>query len=82
MLEALNGAKRRFAGTKQVLRALSSDCVDSVFIAEDADEFLKKQIFDSCKKCDIVPIMAPSMKLLGLACKIDVPTACAAIPKT
>lgn len=71
----------RIVGTKQVLKALSGGCVEQVFIALDADQFLQSKLCAACDDAGVQYTEVSSMKELGTACGIDVGSACAAVTK-
>jgi len=74
--------RQRIAGTKQVLRAIRSNRADCVYLAEDADAFLRMQVQQACEQAGIVPVAVESMKQLGALCKIQVGAAVACTLKT
>lgn len=68
-------------GTKQVLRALEARTLSKVYIAEDAEAFIKSKIRAAAEECGVEITPAPGMKALGEACRIDVGAACVGITK-
>ena len=78
MLSTLSGANR-VVGAKQVLRAIEAGGVTRVFIAQDADMFVTRPVFDACRAAGIEIVEVPSMKALGEACGVQVKAAAAAI---
>ena len=78
MLSTLSGANR-VVGAKQVLRAIEAGGVMRVFIAQDADMFVTRPVFDACRAAGIEIVEVPSMKALGEACGVQVKAAAAAI---
>lgn len=68
-------------GAKQVKKALSSDEVEIVFIAMDAEESIINEIIQICRKEEVEIIQVESMRKLGEACCIDVNAATAALLK-
>ena len=78
MLSMLSGSNK-VVGAKQVLRAIEAGGVSRVFIAQDADMFVTRPIFDACRAAGIEIIEVPSMKALGEACGVQVKAAAAAI---
>jgi len=68
-------------GLKQTLSQIKQKNVIAVFIAQDADEEIKNKIKGHCENTDIEIKDAKSMRLLGKACAISRPAACAAILK-
>ena len=81
MLLKLNNFNK-IVGTKQVKRALKAQIVESVFIANDADPKVIKEIEEICIANSIEIFYIKTMKELGDACGIDVTAATAAIKIT
>ena len=48
MLSMLSGSNK-VVGAKQVLRAIEAGGVSRVFIAQDADMFVTRPVFDACR---------------------------------
>ncbi|WP_406243967.1 ribosomal L7Ae/L30e/S12e/Gadd45 family protein [Tissierella carlieri] len=80
MLSKLNGTNK-IVGAKQVKRALNSQEVEAVFIANDADNKVINEIKEICIGKQIQVIYVDNMKKLGDACGIDVNAATAALLK-
>ena len=80
MLELLKTTKK-VVGIKQALKALENDSVSHVFIADDADERLLRNIKEMCKLKSVELIPVESMKALGKACGIEVGSAVACVLK-
>lgn len=80
MLDMLK-TENKIIGTKQVKRALQSDDVKIVFIANDADSRVVKDILELAKGKKLEVVYANNMRELGKACGIDVNAASAAILK-
>ncbi len=74
-------SKMLVVGMKQTLSQIKNGNAAAVFIAQDADESLITKIKTECESSDIEIRYAISMKLLGKACAISRPAACAAILK-
>ena len=68
-------------GKKQTLRFLLKDEVSRVFISNDADIHVTKDIIDICNEKNIEIVYFDNMKDLGKACKISVNAAAAAVLK-
>ncbi|SEJ37388.1 large subunit ribosomal protein L7A [Propionispira arboris] len=79
-LEALKNANR-VIGIKQVTKAVNKGFVESVFLADDADERVLKPLEELCKSKNIEVVKVLAMKDLGQACMIEVGAAAAAILK-
>ncbi|MDR7857925.1 ribosomal L7Ae/L30e/S12e/Gadd45 family protein [Tissierella sp.] len=71
----------KIVGVKQVKRALNSQEIELVFIAEDADNKITDELTKICSEKHIQIIYVESMKKLGDACGIDVNAATAALLK-
>lgn len=79
MLETLQNATRKVVGTKQLLRAIAKNEVVQVFVAEDADEFVYRRVRSAAEEAQVPVTVVKTMKELGEASKIQVPTAAAGI---
>ncbi|KXZ38975.1 large subunit ribosomal protein L7A [Alkalithermobacter thermoalcaliphilus JW-YL-7 = DSM 7308] len=79
-LEELKTSKK-VVGTKQTTRALKEDKVKVVFIAEDAEKHVVRNVEEISKQKNINIIYVDSVKKLGKACSIDVGAAVAGILK-
>lgn len=71
----------KIVGTKQVKRALKSEKVKAVYIAEDAEEEVTGEIAQICTEKQVQVVYVDNMKELGNACGIDVSAAVAALIK-
>ncbi len=69
----------KVVGIKQVKKAINSDSVSEVYIAEDAEEKVTREILLLCERHDIPVIKVETMKDLGDACGIDINAATAAL---
>lgn len=77
----INIGNNYVVGSKQTLRAMQSGELLRVYVAQDADDFLKTKLQNAAQSCGIEVEMAQSMKELGKACRIDVGAACVGIRK-
>ncbi len=68
-------------GIKQSIKAVEGETVEVVYIAEDAEERITKDLKNICKEKGIEIIYVDTMKQLGKACGIDVGAAAACILK-
>ncbi len=68
-------------GLKQTKKAIETDKAKVVFIADDADGYVVFPLEKLCEEKSIEIIRVNSMKELGKACHIEVPTAFATIVK-
>jgi len=71
----------RVVGTKQTLKALQDDEVQTLFIAKDANINVIEEVLMLAKNNDINVDYVDSMEQLGKACNIKVKTATAALIK-
>jgi Ribosomal protein HS6-type (S12/L30/L7a) len=77
MLSELSNAKA-VAGCKQTLRAIRQGSAAKVFLANDVDPSLTGPVAKAAKEAGLAVEQA-SMRELGRACGIDLPTAAAAV---
>ncbi|GAA0503447.1 50S ribosomal protein L7ae-like protein [Salinibacillus aidingensis] len=68
-------------GTKQTMKALKSDQVSEVFVAEDAERKVTDRVVRLAEDLKTPVVYVDSMKQLGKACGIDVGAATVAIKK-
>ncbi|QEK11161.1 50S ribosomal protein L7ae-like protein [Crassaminicella thermophila] len=81
MLEQLKNQKKLVVGTKQALRAVKEDRVQTLFIAKDAEKYVTRNVEEEAKARNVQIVYAESMKKLGKACGINIGAATAAILK-
>jgi large subunit ribosomal protein L7A len=80
VLERLKN-ENKVIGIKQSLKSVESGSAEIVFIANDAEEKVVKDLKDLCMKNNIEIIYVETMKQLGKACGIEVGAASACILK-
>ena len=80
-VETLKQSANRVVGTKQVLRALKAGTVARVYVANDSDTFLYQRVTRAAEEAGVPAIRIETMKELGEACCVAVPTAAAGILK-
>ena len=68
----------KVVGMKQTIKALEKGAATAVYIAEDADERVVRQVIDLAKDQGIPVITVETMVELGKECNIEVRTATAA----
>ncbi|SHH51185.1 ribosomal L7Ae/L30e/S12e/Gadd45 family protein [Tepidibacter thalassicus] len=73
--------EKKIVGTKQTTRALKEDKVKVIFIAQDAEKHITKNVEELSKEKGIDIIYVESMKELGRACGIQVGAAVAGMLK-
>ena len=69
------------AGMRTTLRAIENKTAQRVFIADDADVFVKRRVQEACEAASVPYERVEGMKALGEACGMSVKTACAALVK-
>ena len=80
MLEKLDDA-RKVVGTRRLLKALAAGEIERVYLADDADMFIRTQVQEACEKAGVKLTIVPEMSELGKACGVDVKTAAAGLRK-
>ena len=80
MLERLK-TEPKTVGMRTTVRAIENGSAIHAFIANDADVFITRRVQELCQQKDIEYTRVDTMKELGEACGVQVPTACAAIKK-
>ncbi|MDD3704647.1 MAG: ribosomal L7Ae/L30e/S12e/Gadd45 family protein [Clostridiaceae bacterium] len=78
-MQELKALHSRIVGLKQTVKAIKNGTTKKVYLAKDADEFIKKSVLDVCSDKDIQIIYVNNMKELGDACGIDIGASTAAI---
>lgn len=68
-------------GTKQTLKYLNEDKITELFIAQDAENYVVREIKEMAQKKNIKITQVDSMKKLGKNCGISVGSAIAGILK-
>ena len=71
----------RVVGLKQTLRAIINQEVSEVYLANNADEFIRKSVEKACLENNLKLIKIGTMRELGSACGIDREASTAAIIK-
>ena len=67
------------AGLKASKKAIAANRAKTIYIASDADSFIIEDVSELCRENGIEVVMAQSMKVLGLACGIQVGAAVAVL---
>lgn len=72
-IQIIKEAKNKIIGLKQTLRAIQQDKVKSVYIANDIEEHILRQITEICeqKTVPLIPLNI-NQKELGRFCQIEV----------
>ena len=67
------------AGLRTTLRAIAQGKAEKVYVAEDADVFVRRRVQEVCKAQDVPYEYVPDMKTLGDKAGLEIKTACAAV---
>ncbi|HOE57696.1 MAG TPA: ribosomal L7Ae/L30e/S12e/Gadd45 family protein [Bacillota bacterium] len=78
-MQELKASRNRIVGLKQTVKAVKSGVVKKVYIAENAEDFIKQSVLDACRDKNLQIIYVDSMKELGSACGIGIGASTAAI---
>ncbi len=78
-MENLKTSANKVVGSKQVLRALKTGALARVYVANDADTFLFQRVARAAEEAGVPTIRVATMKELGEACRVAVPTAAAGL---
>ncbi|MBP8613704.1 MAG: ribosomal L7Ae/L30e/S12e/Gadd45 family protein [Firmicutes bacterium] len=73
--------RRKVAGAKAVMKAISRGSVERVLVAKDADTKVLSDVINLAEKSDVEIYWVCSMKELGEYCGISVGASCCAILK-
>ena len=68
-------------GLRTTLRAVQSDKALRVYVAEDADVFVRRRVQEAASAANVPYEYVATMKDLGESCGLSVKTACAALTK-
>jgi len=71
----------KVVGTRRLVKAVEQDQIRLAYVARDADLFITRQVQEACAAHNVPLVEAPSMKALGEACSVQVPTAAAGLKK-
>ena len=80
MLEKLQNSEK-VVGTRRLVRAVEAGEIAEAYLALDADLFISRQVREACDKARVRLVEVNTMKQLGEACGVQVPTASAGIRK-
>ena len=78
-MQELKLSHKRIVGLKQTVKAIKNGNAKKVYVAEDADDFIKQSVLDACSGKSLQIIYIKNMKELGDACGIDIGASTAAI---
>jgi large subunit ribosomal protein L7A len=77
--EKVSQAKKIIIGTKQAVKAIQTDKVTEIVVAEDADRRVINKVLQLAEEQQIPISKVDSMKRLGKACGIEVGASAVAI---
>ena len=79
MPERLKKRAMRVVGVRQTLRAIKQDRADTVFLAMDAGPQLRGAVEQAAREGNVPLQMVATMEELAALCRVDVPSAAAAV---
>ena len=72
---------RKVVGLRSLLKGLAGGTIETAYLADDADMFLRMQVTEACEKANVKLVIVKTMEELGVACGVEVKTAAAGIRK-
>ena len=79
MPERLKKRAMRVVGVRQVLRCVKQNRAEAVFLAMDAGPQLRGAVEQAAKEANVPLQMVATMEELATLCRVDVPSAAAAV---
>ena len=79
MPERLKKRALRVVGARQVLRAVRQDRAEKVFLAMDAGPALRGAVEQAAREGNVPLQLVATMEELAALCRVDVPSAAAAV---
>ena len=79
MPERLKKRALRVVGARQVLRAVKQNRAETVFLAMDAGPVLRGAVEQAAREGNVTLQMVATMEELASLCRVDVPSAAAAV---
>ncbi|MBQ6257171.1 MAG: ribosomal L7Ae/L30e/S12e/Gadd45 family protein [Clostridia bacterium] len=79
MPERLKMRALRVVGARQVLRAIRQDRAEAVFLAMDAGPQIRGAVEQAAREGNVPLQMVSTMEELAALCRVDVPSAAAAV---
>ena len=79
MPERLKKRAMRVVGVRQVLRCVKQDRAEMVFLAMDAGPALRGAVEQAAREGNVPLQMVATMEELASLCRVDVPSAAAAV---
>ena len=80
MLEKLRNSDK-VVGTRRLVRAVLAGEISEVYLAQDADLYIVRQVRQACSEAGVRMVEVDTMKELGQACGVEVKTASAGLKK-
>ncbi|MGE5631416.1 MAG: ribosomal L7Ae/L30e/S12e/Gadd45 family protein [Caulobacteraceae bacterium] len=80
-MQELKASNKRIVGLKQTVKVIKNETAKKVYLAKDADDFIKKSVLEACSNTNLKIIYVNTMKELGDACGIDIGASTAAVLK-
>ena len=81
MYEGLKQSEKRVVGTRQILKKFAVDGIETLIVADNAQEHLKAQLTGLAAEKNVAVITVRTMDELGKMCGIAVGAAAAGILK-
>ena len=78
-MQNLKNSSDLIIGLKQTLKAIQSDRAVKIYLAADADGYIRKSVTDACIQKNLEIIYVSTMKELGEACGINIGASTAAV---
>ena len=72
---------RKVVGLRSLMKGLANATIETAYLADDADMFLRMQVTEACEKAGVKLVVVKTMRELGEACGVEVKTAAAGIKK-
>ncbi len=79
MPERLKKRAMRVVGVRQTLRAIKQDRAEAIFLAMDAGPALRGEVEQAARDANVPLQMVATMEELAALCRVDVPSAAAAV---
>ena len=79
MVSRLKQSENRVVGTRQILKKFAVDGIETLFVADNAQEHLKAQLTALAAEKNAAVIVVRTMEELGKMCGIEVGAAAAGV---
>ena len=79
MVSRLKQSENRVVGTRQILKKFAADGIETLFVADNAQEYLKAQLTALAAEKNAAVIVVRTMEELGKMCGIEVGAAAAGV---